>query len=357
VIAVQAQPLSRLGLAIASVLAGSVSLAAEPPLRSPFTSPGVPEAGRYGCAPPPAPVFDLEGESPYGDAAHSVVDPSAAARNREAFGPIGRFTAGVVRAADHAYAGGPGAVEAARCALAWLSSWAEAKALSGRINNQGGYERKWNLAGLSLAYVKLASTPGLDERRRNFVERWLNDTARSVMPSYERPQRNDNNNNHAYWAGLAVAAAGVASDDRELFDWGIARYRLGIGQIAEDGTLPLEMARKSQALHYHLFALTPLVFLAELGRENGLDLYGERSDALHRLVDRALKGLDDPAWFAQRAGAEQTAASRLARDDLPWMEAYRRRFGDRRLEPWLDRYRPIKSPYLGGDVTAAFAPK
>ncbi|MFK5047780.1 alginate lyase family protein, partial [Klebsiella pneumoniae] len=85
------------------------------------------------------------------------------------------------------------------------------------------------------------------------------DLAQAIAQIYNQPKRADNFNNHAYWAGLAVTAAGVAANDRDLFDWGIGKYHLGAGQVTAQGTLPLEMARRGKALHYHLFALTPLV--------------------------------------------------------------------------------------------------
>jgi poly(beta-D-mannuronate) lyase len=174
------------------------------------------------------------------------------------------------------------------------------------------------------------------------------------MPAYERPSRTDNRNNHAYWAGLAVAAAGVATDDRALLEWGVDRYRRGVAEIAEDGALPLEMARRSRALHYHLFALAPLVMLAEIGEANGLPLYRERDGALHRLVGRVVAGLADPSGFAAAARADQETP-RLAGESAGWIEPYAARFADPAVRRLAAAARPIRSPRLGGDLTLAFA--
>jgi poly(beta-D-mannuronate) lyase len=54
-------------------------------------------------------------------------------------------------------------------------------------------------------------------------------------------------------------------------------YRAGIAAIQSDGTLPLEMRRGHRALHYHLLAVSPLVYLAEFGEDNHLHLYAENN--------------------------------------------------------------------------------
>ena len=69
----------------------------------------------------------------------------------------------------------------------------------------------------------------------------------------------------------------MAVNARGLFTWGLEHYRLGVSQIGPDGTMPLEMARKSKARHYHNFALMPFVLIAEVAAQNGVDLYGESS--------------------------------------------------------------------------------
>ncbi len=174
------------------------------------------------------------------------------------------------------------------------------------------------------------------------------------MPDYERPSRSDNRNNHAYWAGLAVAAAGVAAADAELFEWGIGQYRLFLAEIQPDGTLPLEMRRKARALHYHLYSAAPLVMLAELGAANGIDLYGRGDGALRRLIERVTSGLEDPSWFEARAGARQDIPDKLGPTDLAWMEPCYARLKSASLLPYIRRFRPMADRTLGGDLSLAF---
>src|SRR5262249_59672568 len=101
-------------------------------------------------------------------------------------------------------------------------------------------------------------------------------------------------NNHAYWAGLAVGAAAIAANDRELFAWAIERMRVGLRQVTAEGALPLELARGRLALHYHLFALEPLAVLEIMARANGADLTPADNDAFRRLVAFTFPALADP---------------------------------------------------------------
>ncbi len=296
------------------------------------------------------PVRDLRGVSFYTDAAKSVADPALKQAADEAVRPLWDFVKAIDALVD------AGSAPAQDCALRALAAWARGGALLGQANQQGGYEREMALSGLSLAFARLgdarARAPALDAS----VGDWLRRVALAVEPAYTRPWRTDNRNNHAYWAGLAVAATGDTTSDPALVAWGLHQAELGIAQIRPDGTLPLEMARGARALHYDLFALTPLVMTAEIGLRHGVDLYTARHSALRRLAERALAGLDDPAWFAARAGAPQDAPGHLPPEDVAWMEPYYARFHDPGLEPWLDRLRPIRSARLGGNVTERFAP-
>jgi poly(beta-D-mannuronate) lyase len=239
-------------------------------LRSPFTA--AVQGARHDavatsspCAAATVPVHDVFGVSYYTDAHHSVADPQKRARNVAQLQPVRDYLRGVTELVDAAVRGDRAA---GRCAWVWFHTWSEASALDGKVNNQGAYEREWTLGGLALAYLKLRDT-GIDDpaARPGVVIAWLAKLARIVEPPYDGPRAS--RNNHAYWTGLAVAASGIAANDRALFDWGVAKYRVGADEIAPDGTLPLEMARGERALHYHFYALTPLVMLAELGRANG----------------------------------------------------------------------------------------
>ena len=98
------------------------------------------------------------------------------------------------------------------------------------------------------------------------------------------------------------------------------QYHKALGQIEPDGALPLEIKRGSRALHYHVFSSQALVLIAELGRRNGLDLYGVKGGVLKKLIERTTKGLSDPRFFTEKTGEVQTWVGRLNGSKLAWME-------------------------------------
>ena len=314
--------------------------------------------GRALPSPPPphfgAPVRDLLGVSYYVDEAHAQADPALKAQNERDLAPVRRFVTEVVGLSNGWLASKPAQPAYAAQAVEGLAAWASAGALLGRANKQGEFEREWTLAALALAYLEVRDAGGLPREQRATVESWLAAIAEAIRPSYGRPNLASNNNNHVCWAGLAVAAAGVAAARRDLFDWGLARGRIGLRQVRADGLLPLELARGKLALHYHVFALAPLLMLAEVAEANGIHLYGEDDRALPRLTNRVIEGLRDPDPFAAAAGAAQQIQLPPRGTDLAWAEITFARFHDRRLASWLAAARPLRDERLGGDLTAAF---
>ncbi len=307
------------------------------------------------AAPIPRPIRDLLGVSYYTDANHSVADPLSKEKNQEAFAPLRAFVRQVTNLADGWMESRPAQPAYAVRTLELLAVWARGGALLGATNQQGEYEREWTLGSFALAYLKLRDAPGLDPGARTDVEAWLVKLAAAVQPHYGHVGRSSSANNHACWAGLAVAATGAATQSHALFDWGLAQGRIGIAQVRADGFLPLELDRKALALHYHLFALSPLVMLAELGEANGVDLYGEGDNAILRLAHRVIAGLGDPSPFAAAAGVAQQLRRPARGADLAWAEPYYARFHDRQVAPFLAAARPLRDDRLGGDLTAAFA--
>ena len=135
--------------------------------------------------------------------------------------------------------------------------------------------------------------------------------------------------------GLALAAEGVADNDRDGFKWGIATYQMGVDAIQPDGTLTAEMNRGQRALHYHLYALGPLVMLAEFGAANGMDLYAEDSGAIDRLVKFCTAGLEDPSILEKRTGVAQVYSLPYSGLDIGWAVPYVNRFPDAQLSALL----------------------
>jgi len=300
------------------------------------------------------PVIDVPGVSYYVDAAGSEADVRLWEENAAATRPIREFLHGVVALADSWMQAAPPRLADASSAVDALAGWARAGALLGRATRQGEYERAWTLGGLAIAYLEVRDAPGLAAAARTDIEAWFRALGARVRTDSERVRRRSSVNNHACWAGMAVMAAGIASNERALYGWGLGRARLGIAQIGPDGLLPLEMARGALALHYHVFTLAPLVMLAEMAAANGVDLYEENGGALRRLGRAVIAGLADPVRFGQRVGLAQRVTLPPSGSELAWAEPYHARFPDPRLRAWLLAARPLVDVRLGGSTTAAF---
>ncbi|HEX7913928.1 MAG TPA: alginate lyase family protein [Paraburkholderia sp.] len=190
------------------------------------------------------------------------------------------------------------------CALDLLESWAKADALMGHISGyQGYYERSW--AGTDFAMIILRMPPEFREAnqaRFNAVDLWLE---RIAIATRDSEAINHLHNNLVYWAGLDLIAIGSATGNASLVDSGLLRVREGIRDIGPDGALAREVKRGNRALHYHTFALIPLVFAAELVRQRNIDLYRENDRAIGRLANLVTEAVEDPASFAKITPAKQ----------------------------------------------------
>ena len=247
--------------------------------------------------------------------------------------------------------------KAAACALALLDSWARNGALLGQADAAGEFVREMTLASLAMNALKIRQSPDLDRGALQRVTAWLKAVAGKVMAHYADPSRPEARDHHAYWAGLGVGLAGVAAQNRALFDWAMQRLEVGVMQVQADGSLPLEMARRSWALQGQLFALAPLIMLAELGEWNGRSAYEANGGALHRLVAFTVAGVRDPKAFARRAGAPQEGVFPPANGsaELAWVEPYAARFPDRAPMDWVKTRRPIHALPLGGAISYLYS--
>jgi poly(beta-D-mannuronate) lyase len=291
----------------------------------------------YAC--PAAPMFgntlDIDGY--YTDKQYSVIDPKKLeAFNAASEGPthLGQYAS---RAADAYLATGSRA--AAACVYSLLDAAAKADAWDGKMPNLVGvYMQNWMLSGTAIAYLKARDSGAGSAEQDREIQKWFAVAARRVREYFDvqrtRPG-SDAFNNHMYWAGLAVAAEGVADDDRDAFRWGLETYRMGVDAIQPNGTLTAEMNRGQRALHYHLYALGPLIILAEFGEANGMDLYAADGGAIQRLVKFCTAGLVDPSMVEKRTGAKQVVSLPYSGLDIGWAVPYVKRFSDAQLSALL----------------------
>jgi poly(beta-D-mannuronate) lyase len=356
-------------LALASLLTASCSTGAAPAgtssvagartlqLASPFgvLALGTPDKRRMSCPAPPPPftgVLDFPSKYEGSGKARDVINEEAEARYKEASRPMEVLEAGLTKLSDRYV---HGQVAAASCALDWMQSWAQAEALLGDANMTGKAVRKWTLAAVAFNFLKIQDAPDLDAKKMQAVRDWMVKIAQVVIDEHSDipPEKI---NNHYYWAGAAVGAAGIATQNRELLDWALDSYRQSVAAIDRDGVLPRELARRSRALSYHVYALQPLVMLAEIGRVNGVDLYAERDCALCRLINRVADGVRDPSWFAQRAGAKQAIDGRPDGRAMIWVAILARACpDDEKLMQLKAAYQPFSGRRLGGNLTDVYA--
>jgi poly(beta-D-mannuronate) lyase len=329
-------------------------------LHSPWqsVSPRASSAARYACPAERALPRILVFDGYYTDKHYSIVDPAARRAYEVAASVPDNFGHDVVRAVDNYRRTGNDA--AARCAVALLARAASQRAfteahLSPRKSRQGFYVQTWLCAGLSLAYLKVEGTEADTPAQHKQIALWLADIAERVRTFQNElawiGTSSDGRNNHHYWAGLAVAAAGIVADRKDLFHWGLEAGRDGLRQITPEGTLPREMSRASMALHYHLFAAAPLVILAELGESNGVDFYSENDAALKRLVMRAASGLVDSTFFVSRTGVAQQPQDLANGGTIAWAAPFARRFPGPLLDDLL-----AKAPQSGDDMCGGIPP-
>lgn len=341
--------------------AGGVSAAAAPtppaaPLASPFAGLTVKarDHGRMKCPAPPAPytgALDFPSKYEGSGKARDVINAVAEARYKEASRPMEELEAGLSKLSDR-YVEGQAA--AAECALDWMQAWARADALLGEANMTGMAVRKWTLAAVAFNFLKIQDAPSLDSKKLQSVRDWMVRVANVVIDEHNDIPF-EKLNNHYYWAGAAVGAAGIATQDRALLDWALDNYRRSIKAIDADGVLPRELGRRSRALSYHIFALQPLVMLAEIGRVNGVDLYAEGDCALCRLINRVAEGVKDPSYFERRTGAKQVIEENPDGRAMVWVAVLARACPqDEKLMQLKAAYGPFTGRRLGGNLSEVY---
>lgn len=304
-------------------------------------------AAKIHCPPPPAAVRHLDLPGYYKDKAKSVVDPTAQARRRAAVKPLKGYLNSVAKMADRAVLSQSLSRRSGygHCAVSWLRSWAEGGAYLGRMSSkQAEAQRKWDLAGLSLGYLKIRRYA--DPLDRKIIDPWLQTIADRARAVYEIPGKI--RNNHWYWLGLGLGGVGLATDSRRHWSEAHRVMRDASKDISPEGFLPLELKRGKRALHYHTFSVMALVTLADLGRAKRQSWYELENDALHRLVKSTARALVDPSLIEGAAGIRQ---ERPLKPRAGWPQLYELRFPGRSFP----RNMPVAKPqhrWLGGNVLA-----
>jgi poly(beta-D-mannuronate) lyase len=330
----------------------AVTANAAQPLRSPWDGKPVKlTEASYAC---PAIVHlspDLTTDRFYSDSKSSIIDPEKWKAYVASSGPYKDLGQQIVDAAD-AYRT-TGSREAAGCAIHKMDTAAKDGVFTGKMSsNQAYYVQGWVIGAIAIGYLKVRDSHLILPSEENNILPWIVKVVGQTMDYYDtRRQKGsgDAENNHLYWAGVEISAAGIAANDRKLFDWGMGTYHAGVAAIEPDGSLPAEMKRGQRALHYHLFALAPLVYLAEFGEDNGLDLYAEHNFALKKLAELSTHGLVDNSFFEKGAGiAQDTPKGPPTAEEINWANIYVSRFPDPVISKLIASAPSLSYMYLGG---------
>lgn len=308
------------------------------------------------CPAPPPPVFAAAGQIFYRPGTGNAdVNELARAANDKLAAPVNEFMVFVVRTADDYMRSRPADPTRAQCVLSWLDAWASADALLSPPDRQGRYLRNWTLADLAIAYLTIRDAPDLEAASQRRVQRWFAKLSSAVNKDF---RNGTERNNHLYWAALSAVAVAAISGDTALFQWGIDAAVTGLREVQSDGSLPLELARRSKALGYHVFAAQALVLVAAFADRNHIDLWHAQNGALLRLADLLVRALQDPELITRKTGYPQDTDDLRgwpSRQALSWAEPYYGVSRDSRLVPYLRAWRPhIGSARNGGDMTLAF---
>lgn len=304
------------------------------------TALGVGGASAAGCPLDQPVIKDITAEAFYTDKAFSVLDQAVVDRNKASLAVLDKSLWVLTSHSDRYLK--TGAVEEARCALAMLTRQAAGGAMLGTMSSrQAGYERKWRTAGVAMVYLALKDQAQPDERAT--IEPWLKALGDHVEQMDTKPK---DWNNHHYWIGFVATAVGAATGDAARFARGRKDFDDGLKAIEADGTLPREMGRAGRSLHYHNYALAPLVLTAEIAARQGEDWYSREGGALHRLAARVAAGMVDPGWFTARTGVQTEVPGGGV---MSWRAFYERRFPGRIQMPPTE---PMRYTSFGGDMAA-----
>jgi poly(beta-D-mannuronate) lyase len=275
---------------------------------------------------------------------------------------------------------------AAEAAISNLRRWAEGDALSRFKENPAPsmyYNLDRTLLPVIVTFSLVRDHPGMAASDRERIEAWLDNLVWRRGPGRERdPDLTSSQNNHRYLSDSVTMAWGILRGDDDGFRAGVEAYVAALGQMREDGSLPLETARGSRALSYQRHAITSLVAIAEMAAAQGYDLYGiegPEGQSIHRAIAFLLDGIDQTSrvWAYAQENDNPRAYRNYKVQDLgfmtsrghgrhymAWTEAYLARFPDTgladRLRQALAEFGPAEPPliddYSGGNMSCFFAP-
>jgi hypothetical protein len=286
------------------------------------------------------------------------------------------FTGFVMSGAAAALAGDKASGEAAVDALA---RWAAANAVSelndggpDKINTNALFSARRMLMGLLPAWAILRQTNPPVEATAKGIDLWLaqrvadSDVATGPIATRSQETSLSNRNYHRLMREAVAMAHGSLTGDAASFRRGPRALVGALREMRTDGSLPLETARGPRALWHQRIAVSTLLMIAEMGKAQGLDLYGMEVDGkrLKRAIDFLLQAIAEPEALAPYAPERQDLTFAESKTDgrhqMAWFEPWYRRVGidpmtTGELPASLFANRPLIDELAGGATTCFFA--
>lgn len=287
----------------------------------------------------------------------SALNKQAAEKYHQQTSRIFQFEKNLIRMSEQYIR--TGEKKAANCLMLNIDLWAKSSALlSNDINQVGQSVRKWVLASAGIAYLKvMQSKPDYsfeDPGRQKRILNWFDVLSTEVIGYYSNRPLNKVNN-HDYWAAWAVMVSAINLNDQARFNWAILKYRQGISQIDKEGILPNELRRANRALQYHNFAMQPLIMLSGFIKSNGAVLTDKEEEALVRLAERVVAGIQDNTFFENSTGVNQNTKNLDSSWSLAWLEPFTHYYDSDKVRNFKPTaVRPYFSTRLGGELTKLF---
>jgi poly(beta-D-mannuronate) lyase len=262
----------------------------------------------YVCKAAPQLPYDVLIESAW-NANFTAKDPAADKRAQEQVRPFNNVFWQLNRMVDQYSAGVPimaGShktaldVNVSDCILSWMRTWALQDALAGKTSKHQGFAyREFWIGVLAYDYNVATRWRSVGSNKENaIIHTWMKKIVREHMDVQDGRVARGSSNNHLYWTAFAALNVGIATQDANIYNWGVEMTRKGINQINSRGFLEGETRRETLALNYHAFALDALMLNLQLINGTGDKSLNFWTGNLHKLANNVYRGLDNPKIFS-----------------------------------------------------------
>jgi len=210
---------------------------------------------------------------------------------------------------------------------------------------QAQYEANWNFQTMVTA---CSSILGLKKYQSEIKDFFSYDYEQCL----KLEKLNSRTNNLRNWLAAHMIVAAIARNDNDLFERACDYYRKAIEEeITEVGYMPQEVCRGNRGIHYTLFAIDALTFIAQVTENNGVNLFSYRykGKSLKTAIEYVLPYLYHPEswpWSKQKQDF-----SIFPKGQSGWCEIIFRKWKLKGLKKFIKENRPIFDIRLGGAQT------